>query len=98
MATSLAGRRVNTDASVEGFANCNTHTPSNTVPITDQDGSPRVCRGFSFAVAGAIKVTTVEGKTVTIPSGALGAGIIWDIRCTHIWATGTTATDFVVYF
>ena len=56
------------------------------------------CRGFSFAAAGAIKVTTVAGDSVVIPSGALAAGIIHPIHCTRIWATGTGATGIVAYY
>lgn len=57
-----------------------------------------VTRGISFAVAGALKVTTVGGDTVTIPSGALAAGVIHPLRVTKVFATGTGATGIVAYW
>ena len=54
-------------------------------------------RGVSFATAGAIKVTTADGDTVTIPSGALAAGGIHPMRLRRVWSTGTTAADIVFW-
>ena len=67
--------------------------------VTPDDATDlaRVSRGISFAVAGAIKVTTVGGDTVVIPSGALAPGVIHPLELTRIWAAGTTATTFVAY-
>lgn len=66
-------------------------TPSNDTDLVT------ATRGVSFAVAGDLKVTTVAGETVTIPSGALAAGGIHPIRVVRIFATGTTATGIVAY-
>lgn len=55
-------------------------------------------RGISLAAAGAVKVTTAGGETVTIPSGALAAGGIHPIQVVRVWATGTTATGIVAYW
>jgi hypothetical protein len=55
-------------------------------------------RGISFATAGAIKVTTVAGETLVIPSGALAAGVMHPLEVTRIWNTGTTAASIVRYW
>lgn len=54
-------------------------------------------RGISFAGAGALKVTTVDGTTVTIPSGALAAGVVHPLAVKRVFATGTGATNIVGY-
>jgi len=51
--------------------------------------------GISFAAAGALKVDTVGGETVTIPSGTLAAGAIHPLRVTRVYATGTGATGII---
>ena len=55
-------------------------------------------RGISFAVAGDLKVITLGGDTVTIPNGALVAGVIHAIRATRVYAAGTAATGIVGYW
>lgn len=67
-------------------------TPSNTEDLT------AVTRGISFAAAGALKVDLVGGDTITIPSGALAAGIIHPLMVTRVYATGTGATGIVAYW
>ena len=67
-------------------------TPSDGVDLTD------VTRGVSIGGAGAIKVTTLGGETLVIPSAALGAGVIHRLRVTRIWNTSTTATSIVAYW
>lgn len=54
-------------------------------------------RYVSFGTAGALKVVTSGGDTVTIPSGALGAGLQHILNVSRIWASGTTAANIVVY-
>lgn len=54
-------------------------------------------RAISFAANGAIRVTTSGGDTVTIPSGALAAGVMHPLQVTRIFSTGTTATGIVAY-
>lgn len=66
-------------------------------PDNDNDLSIAT-RGISFGTAGALKVDMVGGETVTIPSGALAAGIIHPIRVTRVYATGTGASDIVGYW
>lgn len=56
------------------------------------------CRGLSFATAGALKIDTVGGETVTIPNGALAAGIIHGIRASKVYKTGTAAASIVAYY
>jgi hypothetical protein len=55
-----------------------------------------VSRAIYITVAGTLKVTTLGGETITIPSGALAVGAPHPIRATRIWATGTTATGIMV--
>jgi hypothetical protein len=54
-------------------------------------------RGISFAVAGALKITTTGGETVTITSGALAAGVIHPIGIVKVFATGTGCTGIWGY-
>lgn len=67
-------------------------TPNDGADIT---GAP--WRYVSFGTAGTLKVTTSGGDTVTIPSGALAVGIQHLLNVSRIFATGTTATNIVVY-
>ncbi len=53
-------------------------------------------RFFAFGTIGAVKVTTADGDTFVIPSGTLAPGIAHScFELTKIWATGTTATNFI---
>ncbi len=52
---------------------------------------------LSFATAGDLKVITLGGETVVIPSGALAAGIIHPVLVTRVYANGTTALNIVAY-
>lgn len=61
-------------------------TPSDTVDLTN------VSRSVAFGAVGTLKVTTLGGETVTIPSGLLSANVFHRLRVARIWATGTTAT------
>jgi hypothetical protein len=68
--------------------------------ITPSDSAtlPFVSRGISFATAGALTIDCAGGDTnVTIPSGALAAGIVHPIAATRIYTTGTTAANIVIY-
>jgi len=56
------------------------------------------CRGFAFDAAGAIKLVTLKGDTITIPSGVLSAGQIHPIGAQQIFSTGTTATNVWVFY
>lgn len=50
-------------------------------------------RGICFGTEGALKVMTVSGRIVTIPSGVLAAGIIHPLRVKMVYSTDTTAAD-----
>jgi hypothetical protein len=50
-------------------------------------------RAIMVTTAGNVKVTTLTGDEVVLP--ALQPGVIYGIRATIIWATGTTATGVV---
>lgn len=63
-------------------------------PNNDSDLG-QLTRGIAFAAAGTLRVTTVANEDVTIPDGALAAGIIHPIRVRKVWATGTSATGIV---
>ena len=54
-------------------------------------------RGISLGTEGDLKIDTIDGTTVTIPSGALAAGVIHPIGVARVHATGTTASDIVGY-
>lgn len=54
-------------------------------------------RGFVITVAGAIKVTTLGGETVTFPSGMFSTGVIHPSQFMRIWSTGTTATLWICW-
>lgn len=55
-------------------------------------------RGVSFGTAGALAVKDADGNDVTIPSGALVAGVIHPLRVLQVESTGTTATNIVAYY
>jgi hypothetical protein len=57
-----------------------------------------VTRGISFKTAGDLKVVTVGGETVVIPSGALAAGVIHPLRVKQVYDTGTAAVSIVAYW
>ncbi len=77
-----------------------THSAMNVALVTPSDSADLTTptRGVSFATAGALKVTTVGGQEVTIPSGALAAGIIHPLQVKRIWSTGTGAANIVAYW
>ncbi len=74
--------------------------PGNRVAlITPSDATElNPTRGISFAAEGALAVEDAEGNSVTIPSGALAAGVIHPLSLKKVKATGTTATGIVGYW
>lgn len=76
---------------------CYLVTPSDTNYLADASDNPVCSRGISFGTAGTLKVEFVGGLVVTIPDGALAAGVIHPLKVVQVWSTGTTATDIVVY-
>lgn len=72
-------------------------TPSDSADNITEGGVSYISRGISFGTAGTLKLTRPDGTAVTIPSGALAAGIIHPICAVRIWSTGTSAADIVAY-
>ncbi len=59
-------------------------TPSDSTDLTD------VSRACLVGTSGNIKLTTIGGETITVPSVPVG----WHpFRVTRIWSTGTTASN-----
>jgi hypothetical protein len=68
------------------------------VAPSDTDELAKVSRGISFGTAGALAVVTLGGESLTIPSGALAAGVIHPLRVRQVKNTGTTAANIVAYW
>lgn len=66
-------------------------TPNNSVDLSTPT------RGLSIAAEGDLRVLTINDETVTVPEGALAAGIIHPICVKRVYSTGTTATGIVGY-
>lgn len=65
-------------------------TGSDTVDLTN------VCSElFISGTAGNVKVTTLGGETLVIP---VPTQFRLQLRCTRVWATGTTATNIVAFW
>ena len=71
-------------------------TPSDTATI-DFAGIPMATRGISIVATGTLRVLTVHDEDVTIPDGALAAGVIHPMAVKRVYSTGTTATGIVGY-
>jgi hypothetical protein len=65
--------------------------------ITPDDGTDLVAvtRAISFAVAGVLHITDANGNDVTIPDGALVAGVMHPLRVKRVHADTTTCTGIV---
>lgn len=83
----------NDDATVEGPA-----TDYFNVTPHDTNAQPNVSSGIVCGVVGALKVTTKRGTAVTIPSSVVSRLPVIPLQVTHIWATGTTASEIGVFF
>lgn len=84
-----------------GAVNSFPWTPHDTNYLEDPNsaGAQVVSQGISFAAAGAISYVNVEGKTCTIASGMLAAGVIHPLRgIIKINNTGTDETSIQVYY
>lgn len=56
-----------------------------------------VTRGFRVGTtAGAVKVTTAAGETLTIPGVQIGEVV--PLRVTRIWSNGTTAAGITAFW
>lgn len=56
-----------------------------------------VTRAISFAAAGTLHIVTAAGQEVTIPDGALAAGVMHPLRVTKVFEADTGATGIVGY-
>jgi hypothetical protein len=54
---------------------------------------PRDIRAVYVGTGGDVRVTSFDGDTVTIPG--VPSGSILPVRCTHVLASGTTASGLV---
>lgn len=67
-------------------------------PDTDKyPNKPMVSAAISLTAVAAIKVELWNGVVVTIPSGALQAGVRYPLHVVKVWSTGTGATDVLVW-
>ena len=72
------------------------HTPGLTSPpvgivaVIPDDGAdlPQATRALNVSGTGHVRVTTVSGTTETV---FVAAGIVFPVRATRIWASGTDA-------
>lgn len=61
-------------------------TPSDTADLS------QALRGINVSASGTVRVSTVDGADLTL---TVAAGIIFPIRATRVWATGTSANGIV---
>lgn len=80
--------------------NLQSTSPANRVALIEPNNSTVLSptRAISFAGQGTLAIVDADGNTVTIPSGALAAGIMHPISATQVLLTGTSATDIVGYW
>lgn len=72
-------------------------TPSDSAQLNNGTTSV-IGRAVSVGTVGTLKVTYKDGTTSTIPAANLIAGAQTPMQVTHIWSTGTTATDIYVWY
>ena len=65
-------------------------TPSDSADLTND------CRAIYIGAAGTLKLTMAGGTTVTL--AAVNAGVIYPLRASRVWSTGTTATGIVALY
>ncbi|MFK7752141.1 MAG: hypothetical protein AB8B51_06290 [Sedimentitalea sp.] len=63
-----------------------------TIVPSDSTDLTRITRALNVANSGYVHVTTKTGTDVTL---FLGAGTIFPVRVSRVWATGTTASGIV---
>ncbi len=69
--------------------------------VTPNDGADLPggkCRALLVSVAGALKVTTAAGTTITLTATQVPAGVVFPLRCSRVFATGTGATGIVALY
>ncbi len=53
---------------------------------------------FQIGAAGTLKLTTVDGDTVTYTAAELIVGVQYSLQILRVWQTGSTATPIKVYY
>lgn len=64
--------------------------------VTLHDSNDQSAPAFLVGGAGNLKVTTVDGNTVTL--NGLLAGHVYEIGVRVFWSTGSTATNIVALY
>lgn len=90
------------EASYEGPTWCFPAVESDTNYIIDPDTTdhpdvPLVSAAISLSAVAAIKVELWNKRVVTIPSGALQAGVRYPLHIVKVWSTGTGVTDVLIW-
>lgn len=57
-----------------------------------------VARALTVGVVGTLKVTFKDGTIATLPAVNMIAGVQMSMQVTHVWQTGTTATDIFAWY
>jgi len=72
-------------------------TPSRAAEVSPHDTNELefYSLGLYVGTSGDLKVTTINGNTVTFRNCPVG---IVPVRAKRVWATGTTATDIVALY
>lgn len=65
------------------------------VTPSDTEDLPVASRALNVASEGIVRVTTVGGDTANV---SVVAGVPFPIRCTRVWASGTTASGIVALY
>jgi hypothetical protein len=83
------------DLFAEPFARATSHPATHAAAVTPHDSNELsyVTRAIFVGGAGALKVTTSDGDTVTFTG--VTAGTVLPIRAKVVFSTGTTATNIV---
>lgn len=75
----------------DSFRDAAAVTPSDTVDLPDGP-----CRGIYVGGAGAVKIVTTNGSTVTF--AAVPVGTFMRVGAVRIFSTGTTATNLLALY
>lgn len=83
------------DDPYRNFPGSNTQPATNASVVTPSDSVDLAEVPRALVVDGAVKVTTLDGDTVTLPD--LGTWQ-WDLRVVRVHDDGTTATNVVALY
>lgn len=73
------------------FVHCAIAVSSDTLPLTFPS------RGMAITTLGAIRIVTLAGEDVILPSGLISSGTIHPICATQVKSTSTTALGIVIF-